>query len=624
MPEINAFLTKLLKSRLVTAVQWVVVLIFTPILGFLLFGSADRDNLANLLIWSTWWPVLCLLFIFAARLWCALCPFSFVSGWVQRLTCVGLSPPEFLKRHGGWLIVIAFFFLSWMEETNVVMNSPRKSAAVLLSILSGAIIFGMFFRGRVWCRYVCPLGSLSQVYARISLFKLRSNEAACADCVTKDCVVPDVDYAGCPMHLTPFAIDSVGNCSCCGACIRRCKNESLRVAFEAPSNDLSCQSLPPSSVPWMLVLLSGFICFLNAMHSPLLPDAVLLLHATHPVFVTTAMMAVPMLLACFLFVGCLRLAGGSLGTVPERQLLQLGSLSIIPLVLFSHFGYLSEKIREDGYLLLDKLAGAIGSEWLAESISGALWTPYFNPFCVVIGLALTLALLRFGLARMPKMPVRRTFIWFTVFYLLFAAGNLLLIWPSEKERHQQAATRTSTIAGEQDGWKILWPFLGLNLALLALAQISRRADQESGADKQVDFSASRSWVIPDRACRQQTEILPWLLEQAIQGQWRIPSVVGLANATSEIITFLQRRLPESAAITVNATLRKNKGVMTIYHEGRPLSLPDYKAVTSLDDIDDAAMDGLELRLAGAQVEHMGYQARINEARCSFTLRQTCQ
>ena len=53
-----------------------------------------------------------------------------------------------------------------------------------------------------------------------------------------------------------------------------------------------------------------------------------------------------------------------------------------------------------------------------------------------------------------------------------------------------------------------------------------------------------------------------------------------------------------------------------------MTLPDYRGEPSLDSADEAALAGIELRLAAAQIEHLSYHARMSDKKCSFTLRQT--
>lgn len=296
---------------------------------------------------------------------------------------------------------------------------------------------------------------------------------------------------------------------------------------------------------------------------------------------------------------------------------------MIPLLLLSHFGYLSSYMLSGGGRLLGQAADLFGAPWLAL---GGLWgappTGYVSPLCILLGLACSLGVSRWVAGRSAALPARPVRLYFGLWYAAFAAWNLYAAWPGTAGA---AAVHDAGAAAEAlDGWSILWPFLGINAVMVALALIARRTarEQDAGAEKP-DFSAARSWVIRDAAGGRQTAIYDWLVEQAILAGWRVPPLVSLGNAAQEIITFLQRTLPPGAPIRAGVTLRKNRAVMTVSHEGQPLSLPDYKAPPSLDEADTDALEGIELRLAVAQVEHMSYQARLSEGRCSFTLRQSC-
>ena len=625
--------TKLLKMRGYPGVlQWLSVLFFVPVLGFLLFGPADKDNLANLLIWLVWWPLLCVMFIVAGRIWCGVCPFSKVSDSLQRLVGLRLAVPDFLKEQGLWLILIAFLLLSWLEETAGIVDSPRQTAIMLLTILTGAVAFGLFFQGRVWCRYVCPIGGISHVYARGSLFKVRPQEAICADCTTKDCVVPDAQYAGCPMHLSPFAMDSVANCNLCGACLKRCQHGSLRVSLEAPSQDLAASSTMPPVVLWLIALLAGLISFLNGLDSGRLPLEAWVDQAAYPVLAKTLLMVVALAASWWLLNGAGRLAaGGSAARMSPTAWLALGARPLIPLLLFSHLGHVGAELWEDGGLLLAPLAEALQAPGLAlPGLWGAPWTAYFNAICIGLGLVLALAVLGWTAMRAVGLDRTRLVVSFSLFYLVFAGWNLYATWPLETAEPAYAAsaapvvmaTGLETAAPDTgDGWSILWPFIGINTALLALALIARRSRATAGTEGD-DFSASKTWNSRDGATSVQGQLLDWLVTQAAQARWRVPAAVSLANAGQEVMTFLQGALPAGTQLTLLAILRKNKGVLTISHGGRPLTLPDYRGEPNLDTADAAALAGIELRLAAAQIEHLSYHARMSDNKCSFTLRHS--
>ena len=661
-------ITNLLKRPWYPAVlQWLSVALFVPIVGYLLFGPAAKDNHANLLVWLVWWPLLCVLFILAGRIWCGICPFSKVSDGIQHLAGLRRAVPEFLKSHGVWLILIAFVLLSWLEETRGILDSPRQTAVLLLTILTGAIAFGLFFQGRTWCRYVCPIGGLSQVYSRGALLKIRNQEALCADCNTKDCVVPDQQYAGCPMQLSPFAMDTVANCNLCGGCVKRCMHGSLHVRLEAPSQDLAAESPMAPVVLWLVACLTGLIGFLNSLESSRLPLEAWIEHSGYPILLKTLLMALALGASWWLLRLSSRLAAG-----PQASLMSpaawmaLGARPLIPLLLFSHLGHVGMEFWEDGGHLLAPLASWFAAPGLAlPGLWGADWTRYFSVLFIGLGLMLSLAVLLWTAQRAVGLARTRLVLSFGVFYLLVAGWYGFAAWPSATSDPEEVSGRAQMVSGQpegvngqpesravainqvetgdrvpptaagtrpfmadpeqggDDGWSILWPFIGINVALLALALIVRQAGGGAGAENE-DFSANKTWNLnPDKgAASLHNELLDWLIGQTAQARWRVPAAVALANAAQEVIAYLQGALPANSKITVLAILRKNKGVMTISHSGKPLSLPDYRGELSLEAAEGDSLAGIELRLAAKQVEHLSYHARMSDNKCSFSLRQS--
>lgn len=634
MFAVDKVLTKILKSRLAPNTLRIVTMLFIlPLTAGLLFGPDSSNSFYNSVVWLVWWPMITVLFLLAGRAWCGVCPFSLLGDWAQRLTGLRFAVPDFLKQHGGWLTLIMFFWLLWMEEITNAPDSPRSTAIVILTIISGAVFFGLFFRGHTWCRYMCPLGGISFVYARTSLFKIRNNESACAECATKDCMVVDSQYAGCPMHLTPFAVDTVANCKFCGTCVTRCANDSLHVAFEAPSKDLSGQSQTSPVVPWLIILLAGMVSFLNVTRSVRLPDvAAWLHHSDNPVLIKTSLMAVAMTVSYLMFKLSFHIANNTANNtankVPPLHLMTLSALPMIPLLLLTHLGYFLGRTLVNGGMILTPISDFLETPWLKlDFLLGASWTGYFTPSLIILGLALSLGVLRWAIAQESGLNAKRIWLAFAFYYICFAGWNLFATWPvaASSESALAGATIIFDVVSEQhDGWTILWFFLGINAVTLTLAVIAKRSIDQTGiAETPADFSASRSWKLQSMPKGRQMEHYDWLLDQAMHARLRMPAVIALANACQEIITFLQRTLPANSTITVKAILRKNKGILTIIHEGRPLTLPNYKAITSLDAADDNALEGIELRLAAARVEHMSYLARISDLTCSFTLRQTC-
>src|SRR5512136_2330497 len=70
-----------------------------------------RDtNLASLIVWSYWWPVIIIAAVLFGRLWCTVCPMEFLAYWAGR---IGLRQrvPGLLKS--GWVVTV-FYTLVWI------------------------------------------------------------------------------------------------------------------------------------------------------------------------------------------------------------------------------------------------------------------------------------------------------------------------------------------------------------------------------------------------------------------------------------------------------------------------------------------------------------------------------
>lgn len=62
------------------------------------------------------------------------------------------------------------------------------SAALLLLITTGAVVCSYFFERRLWCRYLCPIGGMNGMFAKLSMTEVRGRQGVCAgNCSTYNC-----------------------------------------------------------------------------------------------------------------------------------------------------------------------------------------------------------------------------------------------------------------------------------------------------------------------------------------------------------------------------------------------------------------------------------------------------
>lgn len=247
-------------SRLFPVLPRVVVgILFGLVLAALFFGPAKPEkNIGLTLSWIIGWPLLLFFFFFLARTWCSVCGLS-MAGWVAQAVIKPQRPtPPFIRQFSGWAMNTFCILLFWIEITWNAYHSPRITGWIILSVSMGSLIFSMFFKRRVWCRYLCPLGAINALFAMPSVLELRANTHMCTNrCMDHACYKGDDDAAGCPMFRHPFLVDNNRDCILCAQCIKNCKLNSIHLNLRLAPQELWNQQSPRLEDSFLVVSLAA-------------------------------------------------------------------------------------------------------------------------------------------------------------------------------------------------------------------------------------------------------------------------------------------------------------------------------------------------------------------------------
>ena len=241
---------------------WVLImLVFVPIVVLGYTGPQNREASATLnLFWAWWWPMYLFLFAFVGRVWCAVCPFMITAEWLRKISLwiwprqLLPWPTRWLNRWGAWLLFAGFVAIYLWEKLWDLPHHAYLSAWLLLVITAGAVIFSLIYERRLWCRYLCPIGGMNGMFAKLSMVELRSTQQVCgSQCSTFGCykgsdVVP-VNFpdalpnegqatGGCPLYSHPAQLPDNRDCVLCMTCLKACPNRSVQVNLRFPATDL--------------------------------------------------------------------------------------------------------------------------------------------------------------------------------------------------------------------------------------------------------------------------------------------------------------------------------------------------------------------------------------------------
>ena len=279
LQKIRAFLASRLFPVLPRAV--VGVFFFLVVIA-LFFGPAEAEqNIGLTLSWVVGWPLMIFSFFFLARTWCSICGLS-VPGWLAQFVLKPERPtPQFIRRYSGWIMAFLCILLFWIETAWNAYQSPQLTAWIILTITLGSLFFSMFFKRRVWCRYLCPLGAINALFAMPSILELRSNSHMCMNrCIDHLCYNGDDEAAGCPMFRHPFLVDNNRDCILCGQCVKNCKLNSIHLNLRLAPQELWNQQSPRLEDSFLVVSLAAifFPFAINLKDPEFIANSAMVLH----------------------------------------------------------------------------------------------------------------------------------------------------------------------------------------------------------------------------------------------------------------------------------------------------------------------------------------------------------
>ncbi|NEO37173.1 MAG: cyclic nucleotide-binding domain-containing protein [Moorea sp. SIOASIH] len=246
---------------------------FAIIVAILFIGPQNRqENFALNLFWAWWWPLVLIGFPFVGRLWCAVCPFMIYGEVTQKLSLwlfprkLKRWPREQAQKWGGWFLFGLFFLILLWEELWDLENTAYLSACLLLLITAGAMICSAIFERRFWCRYLCPIGGMNGMFAKLAITELRAQQGICsAECSTYQCYKggPEkgegMETDGCPLYSHPAQLEDNRDCVLCMTCLKACPHRSVEVNLRPPGIELWTTHVPRSYEVALLLLLLGAV-----------------------------------------------------------------------------------------------------------------------------------------------------------------------------------------------------------------------------------------------------------------------------------------------------------------------------------------------------------------------------
>lgn len=235
------------------------------------FKELRNTNLGTLIVWSYWWPAIVIGAIFFGRVWCMVCPVEIITTFFAKIGLKRKRPKWLLS---GWAITIFYILILFVGiQGFAIHRNPTYMAVYLLAIVGVSILVGGIYEKNTFCRYVCPVGHLLGLYARLSFLGWRvKDKNICDTCKDKSCIHRkyqyNLNYKSCGVDLYPAKIEDNSHCILCAGCLKTCSKYQSEANAGRPNpqftyigfgNDLF--KLKPLKIAEMVfvMVVSGFV-----------------------------------------------------------------------------------------------------------------------------------------------------------------------------------------------------------------------------------------------------------------------------------------------------------------------------------------------------------------------------
>ena len=400
-----------IKSRLWQPIGMLVTLLcfVLAILAGAVGTPAGARNFAIVFVWIVWWGLLIVgLIPLLGRLWCAICPIPAPGEWLQRRGITGRVPGRLLSLHRKWPRQLRNI---WLQNAGfllvalfsaLILTTPNLTAWMLLGFLLLGVLLSTVFDGRVFCRYVCPVGGFIGLYSLMSPLELRVKDVrVCQQHANKECLVGTVCSYGCPWLVYPGTLRRNAYCGLCGECLRGCSKDNIALNVRPFGSDLLVAGERRLDEAYKaLIMLSCALLYSVVLLGPWgwLKNMANMRSITEWGLYALGFLAVTLLLipGCFMAITTLSRRLGGLRT-PLARLFADYAYGLVPLGLAGWVAFTLSFVLVNGSYAVPVLSDPFGWGWNLLGTTDFPWQPFLMLALPALQVATLLAGLAFSI-----------------------------------------------------------------------------------------------------------------------------------------------------------------------------------------------------------------------------------
>ena len=249
----------------IRSIQITTLCIFIYAIYFGFINPTKENNIfTTALFWGLFWPFFMVTTLSTfGRIFCGVCPHGFIGKYITKIGFKKKIPSRLANPFIGLLLLLsAWWFVYYMFPQ--FYKTPYATAILFFVMTIVASIFYYLYDEMSYCKYICPIGTITKVFSKVSFTKLETYKKECQSCKTFDCA------KACTYNLKPFTFEkknSMEDCTLCMDCAHSC--ESVAFKFKKPSSSLFSKFKVNKSEVWALILITGAISITMSFHHSL-------------------------------------------------------------------------------------------------------------------------------------------------------------------------------------------------------------------------------------------------------------------------------------------------------------------------------------------------------------------
>lgn len=230
----------------------------------LYFGFAHtlKDNtFTTAVFWGIFWSLFMVVSLPTfGRIFCGICPHGFMGKYITKYGLKKTMPKWMQNRYIGVLLLVFGWWGVYYMFPNLFRTA--QGTAILFTVMTIiAFVIYFIYKDMSYCKYICPVGTLTRAYSKLSFTWLGTYKSACNDCRTFECAT------ACPYNLKPFTFDSrnsMTDCTLCMDCSSACEAVSFKV--KKPSFSLFSKFQVLNAEVWAFILILASISITMSFH----------------------------------------------------------------------------------------------------------------------------------------------------------------------------------------------------------------------------------------------------------------------------------------------------------------------------------------------------------------------